>query len=82
MTDEISSGVATVTACCVQCGQITSDAILVRTIATASGPGGAVYACLPDARLLAAQPDAPGWLREDIAALDTAQGGPGPGRGR
>lgn len=58
--------------CCV-CERWDPDALLVRVVETGSGPGGMVYACLTDARVLARRSDTPDWLREDLAKLDEPQ---------
>lgn len=60
---------ATPAFCCV-CERWFGETVLVRVVETGSGPGGMLYGCVPHARMLAARPDAPDWLREDLAKLD------------
>jgi hypothetical protein len=59
---------------CHQCDQPADERIIVRLIATNSGPGGTVLGCLPCARRLATWRTAPDWLADDVARLDAARG--------
>ncbi|QHF97949.1 hypothetical protein DEH18_33535 [Streptomyces sp. NHF165] len=57
---------------CVDCDKYVGDAMAVAYAQGNSGPGKVLHACIAHAREYAALWFAPQWLKDDIAALDTA----------
>ncbi|WP_149564430.1 hypothetical protein [Streptomyces cacaoi] len=57
---------------CVDCERYVGDAMAVAYAQGNSGPGKVLEACIAHAREYAALWFAPQWLKDDIAALDTA----------
>ncbi|MBE9498349.1 MULTISPECIES: hypothetical protein [Streptomyces] len=60
---------------CLPCGERRAETVVVALVHANSGPGRAVEACLPHAREYAAAPEAPQWLRDDLAVLDALDAG-------